>query len=74
MFKLTIALLKLFALFVFGLFLAFPISSILGAISFLLTYLPLIWQILWRTGVGLIMLTVIALFLEGLKSETKSKL
>ncbi len=35
--------------------------------------LPIIWQILWRTGLGLIMLTEIALFLEGLKSEAQSK-
>jgi len=69
MFKLTITLLKLFALFIFGIFLAFPISAMCGAIALLLTYLPLIWQILWRTGLGLMMLTAIALFIEGLKSE-----
>jgi hypothetical protein len=40
-----------------------------GAIALLLTYLPLIWQILWRAGLGLMLLTAIALFLEGLKSE-----
>ncbi|WP_190315890.1 hypothetical protein [Pseudanabaena sp. UWO310] len=39
--------------------------------SLLCTYLPLIWQILWRTGLGLMMLTAIALFIEGLKSEKK---
>jgi hypothetical protein len=72
-FKFTIALLKYFAFFIFGIFLAFPISAMFGAIALLLSYLPLIWQILWRTGLGLMMLTAIALFLEGLKSEAKSK-
>jgi len=43
-------------------------NSILGR-----EYLPLIWQILWRTGLGLMMLTAIALFIEGLKSEVKNK-
>ena len=66
--KLTIALLKGFAFFTFGLFLAFPISAMCGAIAILLTYLPLIWQILWRTGLGLMMLTAIALFLQALKN------
>jgi hypothetical protein len=67
MFKLTIALLKYFAFFILGIFLAFPISAMFGAIALLLTYLPLIWQILWRTGLGLMMLTAIALFFEGIK-------
>ena len=70
--KSTILLIRLFAFFIFGVFLAFPISAICGAIALLLSYLPLIWQILWRTGLGLMMLTAIALFLEGLKSETKN--
>jgi hypothetical protein len=42
-----------------------------GAIAIFLSYLPLIWQILWRTGLGLMMLTAIALFLEGLNNGTK---
>ena len=66
--KLTVISLKLFALFLFGIFLAFPISAMCGAIALLLTYLPLIWQILWRTGLGLMMLTAIALFLQALKN------
>ncbi|MDX2254653.1 MAG: hypothetical protein NW214_03970 [Pseudanabaenaceae cyanobacterium bins.39] len=65
--KLTIALLKGFAFFIFGLFLAFPISAMCGAIALLVSYLPLIWQILWRTGLGLMMLTAIALFIHALK-------
>ncbi|WP_156341270.1 hypothetical protein [Pseudanabaena sp. 'Roaring Creek'] len=68
MFKLTITLLKLFALFMFGIFLAFPISAMCGAIALFFSYLPLIWQILWRTGLGLMMLTAIALFLEALNN------
>jgi hypothetical protein len=66
--KFTILFLKFFAFFIVGLFLAFPISAMFGAIALLLTYLPLIWQILWRTGLGLMMLTAIALFIEGLKN------
>jgi len=72
MFKLTIALLKYFAYFLVGIFLAFPISAMFGAIALLLSYLPLIWQILWRTGLGLMILTAIALFLEGLNNGRKS--
>ncbi|MBD2175328.1 hypothetical protein H6F42_00160 [Pseudanabaena sp. FACHB-1998] len=68
MFKFTIALLKYFAFFIIGIFLAFPISAMFGAIAILLSYLPLIWQILWRTGLGLMMLTAIALFFQALKN------
>ena len=68
MYKLTITLLKYFAFFIIGIFLAFPISAMFGAIALLLTYLPLIWQILWRTGLGMMMLTAIALFFQALKN------
>jgi len=67
MFKLAITLLKLFALFLLSLFLAFPISAMFGAISLLFACLPLIWEILWRSGLGLMLVTAIALFIEGLK-------
>jgi hypothetical protein len=66
--KLTITLLKGFAFFIVGLFLVFPISAMCGVIAILLSYLPLIWQILWRTGLGLMMLTAIALFFHALKN------
>ena len=72
MFKLTSSLLQLFAFFLFGLFLAFPISAMCGAIAIFLSYLPFIWQILWRTGLGLMMLTAISLFIEGLNNGTKN--
>ncbi len=68
MFKITIALLKYFAFFILGIFLAFPMSAMFGAIAILLTYLPIIWEILWRTGLGLMLLTAIALFLQALKN------
>jgi hypothetical protein len=68
MYKLTITLLKYFAFFIIGIFLAFPISAMFGAIALLLSYLPLIWEILWRTGLGMMMLTAIALFLQALKN------
>ncbi len=71
MFKLMIALLKYFAYFLVGIFIAFPLSAMCGAIAILLSYLPLIWQILWRTGLGLLMLTAIALFIEGLNNGKK---
>ena len=68
MFKLTIALLKTFALFIFGVFLAFPIASIFGVISLLFAYLPLIWEILWRSGLILVIWTAISLFFRALKN------
>jgi hypothetical protein len=74
MFKFTIALLKYFAFFILGIFLAFPISAMCGAIALLLSFLPIIWQILWRTGLGLLLLTAIALFLESLKNQAKNTL
>jgi hypothetical protein len=67
--KFTKSSLKFFVYFLIGIFLAFPVSAMCGAIALLFSYLPLIWQILWRTGLGLMMLTAIALFLEGLKNE-----
>ena len=73
MLQITIPIVRFFAYVLVGLFLAFPISAMCGAIALLFSYLPLIWQILWRTGLGLMMLTAIALFLEGLKSEAKNK-
>ena len=73
MFEFTIFLLKYFAFFIIGIFLAFPISSMFGAIALLFSLLPLIWEILWRTGLGLSLMTAIALFIEGLKSEAKNK-
>lgn len=66
--KLVVYYLKFFSLFLFGIFLAFPISAMFGSIAILLSYLPLIWQILWRTGLGLMMLTAIALFFHALKN------
>jgi hypothetical protein len=72
MYKFTISLLKYFAFFVLGICLTFPLSAMFGAIAILLTYLPLIWQILWRTGLGLMMLTAISLFIEGLNNGTKN--
>ncbi len=72
MFKLTIALLKFFALFVIGIFLAFPMSAICGTLPLFFTCLPLIWEIFWRGGLGLMILTSIALFIEGWNNGTKS--
>jgi hypothetical protein len=71
MLKLTATCLKCFAFFIVGLFLSFPISAMCGAIAILFSYLPLIWEILWRTGLGLMMLTAIALFLEALNNGAK---
>jgi hypothetical protein len=68
MFKLTIALLKYFAIFILSIFLAFPISAMFGAIAILLSYLPIIWEFVWRSGLGLMMMTAIALFLQALKN------
>ena len=68
MLRITIPIVKAFSFFIVGIVLAFPISSMCGAIALLFTYLPIIWQILWRTGLGLMMLTAIALFIEGLNN------
>jgi len=64
--KLAIAFSKTFALFVLGIFLAFPISAMFSAIPLLFACLPMIWEVLWRSGLGLMMMTAIALFIEGL--------
>jgi hypothetical protein len=60
--------LKLFGLFILGLFIAFPIAAICDALSLLLSMLPIIWEIVWRMGLGLMALSVIVLFFEGLKA------
>ncbi len=68
MLKITIPIVRFFAYVLVGLFLAFPISAMCGAIAIFFSCLPLIWQILWRTGLGLMMLTAIALFVHALKN------
>ena len=72
MFKITVTLLQLFALFIFGIFLAFPISAMCGAVDTLVFLLPMLWQIFWRLGMGLLLLTAIALFIEGLNPTFRS--
>ncbi len=71
MLRITIPIVKVFAFFIFGIFLAFPISAMCGAIALLFSLLPIIWEILWRAGLGLMMLTAIALFLEALNNGVK---
>jgi hypothetical protein len=71
MLRITIPIVKVFGLFLLGIFLAFPISAICGTLTLFLSHLPLIWQILWRTSLGLMMLIVIALFTEGLTNGAK---
>ncbi len=66
MLKVIIYLLNLFALFTFGIFLAFPIATICGSIDTLLSWLPMLWEIFWKVTLGLITLTAIALFLKAL--------
>lgn len=72
MLRITIPIVKIFALFIFGIFLSFPISAMCGVITILLSYLPIIWEFLWRSGLGLMMLTAISLFIEGLNNGTKN--
>jgi len=71
MLRITIPLLKTFALFVLGIFLAFPISAICGVIEIFLSYLSIIWEIVWRGGLSLLLVSAIALFIEGLNNGTK---
>jgi hypothetical protein len=67
MLKLITFFLNLFALFIFGIFISFPIAAIFGAIATLVSWLPMLWAIFWRTGLGLMILTAIALFLKAVK-------
>jgi hypothetical protein len=46
-------------------------TAICGSIDTLLFLLPMLWEIFWRTGMGLLMLTAIALFLEALNNGAK---
>ena len=71
MLRITIPLLKTFALFVLGIVLAFPISAICGVIEIFLSYLSIIWEIVWRGGLSLLLVSAIALFIEGLNNGTK---
>lgn len=71
MFKFTIAFSKIFALFILGIFLAFPISAMCGVIEKFLSYLSIIWEIFWRGGLSLLLVSAIALFIEGLNNGTK---
>ena len=74
MLRITIPILKVFVFFIVGIFLAFPVSAMCGAIAIFLTYLPIIWEILWRTGLGLMMMTAIALFFESIKRQKQLNL
>jgi len=67
MLKLITLLLNVFALFIFGIFISFPIAAIFGAIATLVSWLPMLWAIFWRTGLSLMTLTAIALFLKAIK-------
>ena len=69
--KLAIAFSKIFALFILGIFLAFPISAMCGVIEIFLSYLSIIWEIFWRGGLSLLLVSAIALFIEGLNNGTK---
>jgi len=71
MFKFAIAFSKTFALFVLGIFLAFPISAMCGVIEIFLSYLSIIWKIFWRGGLSLLLVSAIALFIESLNNGTK---
>ncbi len=71
MFKFTIAFSKIFALFILGIFLAFPISAMCGVIEIFLSCLSIIWEIFWRGGLSLLLVSAIALFIEGLNNGTK---
>jgi hypothetical protein len=71
MFKFTIAFSKIFALFILGIFLAFPISAMCGVIEIFLSYLSIIWEIFWRGGLSLLLVSAIALFMESLNNGTK---
>jgi len=68
MLKLVTFLLNLFALFILGIFISFPIAAIFGAIATLVSWLPMLWAIFWRTGLILMPLTAIALFLKAVKN------
>jgi len=67
MLKAITPLLNLFAIFIFGIFIAFAISAMCGAIVVLFSWLPMLWAIAWRSGLGLMTLTAIALFLKAVK-------
>jgi hypothetical protein len=71
MFKFTIAFSKIFALFILGIFLAFPISAMCGVIEIFLSYLSIIWEIFWRGDLSLLLVSAIALFMESLNNGTK---
>ncbi|MCX5965508.1 MAG: hypothetical protein NT070_20985 [Cyanobacteria bacterium] len=68
MLKLITLLLNLFTLFIFGIFISFPIAAIFGAIATLVSWLPMLWAIFRRTGLGLMILISIALFLKAVKN------
>ncbi len=72
MLKITIPCLKVYALFLLGIFLSFPTSAMCGAIAILLSYLPIIWELIWKSGLSLMLLTALSLFVEGLNNGAKN--
>jgi hypothetical protein len=63
-----ILIFQLFALFILGFLLTFPIAAICDLLPLLFSVLPTIWEIFWRVSLGLMSLSAIAIFFEGIKA------
>ena len=67
MFGFTSKIIKCFLLFLFGVAITITLSTIFGALGTIISFLPFIWDVLWRTVIVLICLTFVTVLWEGLK-------
>ena len=65
--NLTANILKFFMLVIGGVILSIMLSIIFGALGTIISFLPFIWDVLWRTVIVLICLTFVTVLWEGLK-------
>jgi hypothetical protein len=66
--RFLILVFELFALFILGFLLTFPIAAICNLLPLLFSVLPTIWEMFWRVSLGLMSLSAIAIFFEGIKA------
>jgi len=65
--NLTANILKFFMLVIGGVILSIMLSIIFGALGTIISFLPFIWDVLWRTAIVIICLTFVTVLWEGLK-------
>ena len=67
MFGFTSKIIKCFLLFLFGVAITIMLSAVFGALGTIISFLPFIWDVLWKTAIVLICLTFVTVIWGSLK-------